>query len=166
MILAMFSALSAFFEFPLLFGYHPVSPGRDAVGAHDGTKVAIERFAMGTSLFGIYMAYYWFRRHKHREKDYMDQEEVVVPHVTGGPRHFFLDGWGFDKLYHKVFVAPFIAMARMNRADFVDTVYVFLARITRSCHGVLRLTQTGRIRWYAAGIAAGTVIALGMAVFS
>ena len=57
-------------------------------------------------------------------------------------------------------------MARINRADFIDAVYEFLAAITRSCHGLLRLTQTGRIRWYAAGIAAGTVVALGMAVFS
>ncbi len=165
-ILATFSVLGAFVEYPHVFGYYPGSPGIGSVGAHDATKVAIERFAIGTALFGIYMAYFWFRRHKHLEKDHMDKEEVVVPHMTGGPRHFFLDGWGFDKLYDRIFVAPFIAMARFNRADFVDSVYGFLARITRWCYRVLGLTQTGQIRWYAGGIAVGTVIVLGMAVFS
>ncbi len=81
-------------------------------------------------------------------------------------RHFFLDGWGFDKLYNKVFVAPFIALARINRADFFDAAYVFLARIARSCHSALQSTQTGRVRWYAAGLAVGTVVALGIAVLS
>jgi NADH-quinone oxidoreductase subunit L len=165
-ILATLSVLAAFVEFPILFNYHPIQPGISLVAVHDGTMVAIERFAVGTSLFGIYMAYYWFRRHKHMEKDYKNEDEVVVPHVTTGPRHFFLDGWGFDKLYNKVFVAPFIAIANHNRDDFVDSGYTFLARTVRSFHGALRLTQSGRIRWYAAGIAVGTVVALGMAVFA
>jgi len=165
-ILAVLSTLSSFIQYPLLFGYQPPSPGLGSVGAHDATKIAIELFAIGTSLFGIYMAYFWFRRRKHLDKDFMGQEEVVVPWVTTGPRHFFVDGWGFDKLYHRIWVAPFLVTAHKNRGDFIDSVYTLLARITGSFHGILELTQSGRIRWYAAGIAAGTVFALSMAVFS
>lgn len=165
-ILASFSALGALVEFPHHLGYYAESPGLGSVAAHDAVKIAIERIAIGTALFGIYMAYYWFRRHKHLEKDYMDKAEVVVPHVATGPRHFFLDGWGFDKLYNKIFVVPFIAMARFNRADYVDSFYGFIAWIPRFCYRLLRLTQTGRIRWYAAGVAVGSVVALSMVVFA
>lgn len=165
-ILATLSMLGAFLEYPRWFGYHPESPGLGSVGSHDGTKIAIERFAMGTSLFGIYMAYYWFRRHKHLEKDYSNQDEVVVPHVATGPRHFFLDGWGFDKLYQKTIVAPFVAVAQLNRADFVDSIYGAFANFASGCHTLLGLTQTGRIRWYAVSIAVGTIIVFGMAVFA
>ena len=158
--------LGAFLEYPRWFGYHPESPGLGSVGSHDGTKIAIEGFAMGTSLFGIYMAYYWFRRHKHLEKDYSNRDEVVVPHVATGPRHFFLDGWGFDKLYQKTIVAPFVAVAQLNRADFVDSIYGAFAKFASGCHTLLGLTQTGRIRWYAVSIAVGTIIVFGMAVFA
>ena len=48
----------------------------------------------------------------------------------------------------------------------IDSLYGFLAAIMRGFHAGLRLTQTGRIRWYAVGIAVGTVVVLGMAVFS
>jgi NADH-quinone oxidoreductase subunit L len=35
----------------------------------------------------------------------------------------------------------------------------------RAIHGQLVRTQTGQIRWYAMGMAAGTVVVLGAAVF-
>jgi hypothetical protein len=37
--------------------------------------------------------------------------------------------------------------------------------LTRQAHHLLSQTQTGHVRWYAASIAAGTVIFIALAVF-
>jgi len=64
-------------------------------------------------------------------------------------RQFWYSGWGFDWLYDRVVVAPFVALARMNKNDFVDLVFKLAASIARGVHHVLAVIQNGRLRWYA-----------------
>ena len=73
---------------------------------------------------------------------------------------FLRGGWGFDRLYELVFVKPFMALTRVNKSDAVDLVYRVTAGVTRGFHYVFALTQTGRLRWYAANMAFGLVIVL------
>ena len=73
---------------------------------------------------------------------------------------FFGSGWGFDWLYHHVFVAPFLWLAKANKNDAVDLVYRFAVAITRGFHHVGALVQTGRLRWYAANMAIGLILLL------
>ena len=73
---------------------------------------------------------------------------------------FFGSGWGFDWLYHHVFVAPFLWLAKANKNDVVDLVYRFTVAITRGFHHVGALVQTGRLRWYAANMAIGLILLL------
>lgn len=80
-------------------------------------------------------------------------------------RRFWLAGWGFDALYDLVFVQPYRWIAERNRADFVDDFYRGVARANVSLHGALSRTQTGRVRWYALGMAAGAVLLLAVVVF-
>ncbi len=54
---------------------------------------------------------------------------------------------------------------REGEPPYVDKIYGFTAGVVRLGHVGLRRTQTGQIRWYATGIAAGAVIVLGIAVF-
>jgi len=74
-------------------------------------------------------------------------------------------GWGFDALYNALFVQPYVYIAQANKDDFTDSFYNGLARITAAFHRALSVTQTGRLRWYMMGIAAGAVIVLAIVVF-
>ena len=69
-------------------------------------------------------------------------------------------GWAFDVLYDAVIVKPFVALSRINKNDVVDLVFTGTAALSRALHRALALTQSGRIRWYAANMAAGVVVVL------
>jgi NADH-quinone oxidoreductase subunit L len=70
---------------------------------------------------------------------------------------FWFSDWGMDWLYDRLFVRPVVWIARVNKADVVDSIYVGLASVATFCYRVLSLTETGKLRWYAAWIAGGTV---------
>ena len=72
-------------------------------------------------------------------------------------QRFWSSDWGMDWLYDRLFVRPVVWIARVNKADVVDSIYVGLASVAAFCYRVLRLTETGKLRWYAAWIAGGTV---------
>ena len=71
---------------------------------------------------------------------------------------FWRGGWGFDWLYDRVFVKPFAFAARINKSDVVDLAFRTAAAVTRGLHYLGALTQTGRLRWYAANMAIGLVL--------
>jgi NADH-quinone oxidoreductase subunit L len=77
----------------------------------------------------------------------------------------WLSGWGFDWLYERLFVRPIVWLARINKRDAVDSFYTGIAKISEFAYRGLSLTQTGRIRWYAAGIAAGSALFVAIAMF-
>jgi NADH-quinone oxidoreductase subunit L len=70
-------------------------------------------------------------------------------------------GWGFDRLYDHLFVRPWFALTR-NSGEMLDRGYEWLAVGAESCHGWMSHTQTGHVRWYAATIAVGTLMLLGL----
>lgn len=73
-------------------------------------------------------------------------------------------GWGFDRIYDLALVRPFTGAARLNRDDALDVLTRAVTRTAIFLHAVLRLMQTGSIRWYAAVMAFGAVVIIGMAV--
>jgi NADH-quinone oxidoreductase subunit L len=78
---------------------------------------------------------------------------------------FWFVGWGFDWLYDKAFVRPYVWLAQANKDDVVDLVFDGIGRLAQVFHRALSLTQTGKMRWYATGIGIGAVIAIALAVF-
>ena len=74
--------------------------------------------------------------------------------------------WGFDALYDRIVVWPFLWLARINRNDYIDAIYTGVARLSERGYQALSRTQNGQLRWYAASIAAGSVILVAIAVFS
>jgi NADH-quinone oxidoreductase subunit L len=72
-------------------------------------------------------------------------------------RLWFAD-WGMDWLYDRLFVRPVMWFARINKDDFVDAGVRGLAALTRGSYRLLSYTETGRLRWYAAGIALGSAL--------
>lgn len=75
-------------------------------------------------------------------------------------------GWGFDWFYNWLFVRPFQWLTRHSKNDIVDTPVRGLGQLTVFGYRTLRLTQTGHVRWYAMGIAMGTIAILAIAFFA
>jgi NADH-quinone oxidoreductase subunit L len=75
---------------------------------------------------------------------------------------WWVQDWGFDWLYDKLLVQPFAWFARINFRDGIDLAILTLPTGLRALHGALSRTETGRIRWYAAGMAAGALVVVGM----
>jgi len=92
-------------------------------------------------------------------------ERMAKNPAMSAVRAFWFSGWGFDRLYDTVLVSPFLWIARINRNDAVDSWYSAVASVNRGLHALLSRSQTGNIRWYAAALAAGAVVCLGIVLF-
>ena len=77
---------------------------------------------------------------------------------------YLLSGWGFDWVYDRLVVRPFARLAEWNRKDVVDRGSDAVAWVSTVSSTVLSLTQTGNIRWYAAAITLGALVAIGILV--
>jgi NADH-quinone oxidoreductase subunit L len=71
-----------------------------------------------------------------------------------------------DWLYDRVFVRPLEWLARIDKQDFIDSFYDAIQFVTQWSWRVLRRTENGRLRWYAAGVTAGTVIFIAIALWA
>jgi NADH-quinone oxidoreductase subunit L len=80
-------------------------------------------------------------------------------------KQFWAVGCGFDWVYLRALKRPYRRLSWLDRNDIVDSFYTGVAALTRGFYYMLSATQTGRIRWYAAGIAAGMVTFLALAVW-
>ena len=157
-VLSVLSVLGGFIPLPL----HTALPA--AAHPAGGAALALELSAAAVSVLGVYLAYYFFLRHPHAV------DEKITAGLTGRLKdrlqRLWYAGWGFDWFYNLLFVRPFYWVARVNRHDVVDNVYSGIAWLSRIFHRLLSYTQTGRLRWYAAGLAGGSVIIVAIAVFS
>jgi NADH-quinone oxidoreductase subunit L len=75
---------------------------------------------------------------------------------------WWVQDWGFDWLYDRLLVQPFAGFARVNLRDGIDLALLTLPAGLRVLHEALARTETGRIRWYACGMAAGALLVIGM----
>jgi len=73
--------------------------------------------------------------------------------------------WGMDWLYDRLFVWPVVAVARLNKSDVVDAFYRALAWLGHLCWRGLSATETGRVRWYATGLATGAIVLMAIVLF-
>ncbi|MDA8170426.1 MAG: NADH-quinone oxidoreductase subunit L [Nitrospiraceae bacterium] len=123
------------------------------------TELLLESVSAIVSLAGIYLAYFFFLA----APEYSGE----LAHTAPGRalRSFWFYGWGFDWLYEKILVAPYRWFARANSNDAVDLVYSFIAAANRFFHYGLSLSQTGKVRFYAAVLALGAALTITIAVF-
>jgi NADH-quinone oxidoreductase subunit L len=166
-ILAILSIFGGFVELPETLGNLPlfskfmqnVFPRESVEYAGAGTALMLQIIASAASIAGVIIAYVFFIG----QPQYA--ESLSKTSVGSTLKRFWFSGWGFDRLYDILFVRPFIWLIQINRDDFIDLIYTGIAAINRILHAVLSATQTGNIRWYAMGIAAGAVVFLGIVVF-
>jgi len=80
-------------------------------------------------------------------------------------RRFLLGGMGFDWVYDRVIVRPYVSAARALREDVVDRVFDGLAIFVGFLGWAMSATQTGRVRNYATGLALGAVVVAFVLIF-
>jgi len=70
---------------------------------------------------------------------------------------FWKSAFGFDWLYDRLFVRPFVWAAEVNRNDVVDWLIGLIPLSLRGANSLAAATQTGNLRWYAFAAGAGAV---------
>src|SRR5580700_2048295 len=159
LILAVLAVVAGYLKAPLLAFLRSALP--QTIEAHTGglTEIRSEAIAAVVFLIGLYLAYVF-----HLQKRSL--ADVLVANPVGRLLHrwWFAD-WGFDWLYDKAFVQPFIWATRINKSDFVDALYTGIARLAELSYRGSSSTETGRVRWYAAAMAAGSVLFIALVLF-
>lgn len=108
---------------------------------------------------GIALAYQFYYRRP-------SASAVLAQHPMGARASSFLySGWAFDGLYQKLLINPFLWLVRVNKGDLIDGFYSLIVWWMRLWYSLLSMTQTGRVQWYAAGIALGVVVIVGIGIW-
>ncbi|MBC3474132.1 NADH-quinone oxidoreductase subunit L [Pseudomonas taiwanensis] len=72
--------------------------------------------------------------------------------------------WGFDWIYDKLFVKPYLLISHILRKDPVDRSIGLIPRMARGGNVAMSKTETGQLRWYTASITVGAVLVIGAVV--
>jgi NADH-quinone oxidoreductase subunit L len=164
-ILAVLSIIGGFVELPetlgnlSLFSDFLQTVFSEKIIEHGVGEGMLQIIASLVSLAGIFIAYLFFVRVP------LYADRIARVPILESIRKFFLAGWDFDTLYDRLFIRPFMWLARTCRHDFIDSFYTVIAALNRKLSTILSKTQTGNIRWYAMGIVVGAVVFMGLVMF-
>ncbi len=135
---------------PPLAGVLPESAGH----AGGEAKHSLEIVSGCIALAGILLAAMLF----------LGKRSFVTSVANSAPGRFlsawWFAAWGFDWLYDKIFVQPYLFLCRVLARDPIDGAIGIVPRLARGGHGVLSRSETGHLRWYAISIAGGAVLVL------
>jgi NADH-quinone oxidoreductase subunit L len=166
-VLAVLSVIGGFIELPHTLGnftpfsdfLHNTLPAVRAFKESMTLELMFQVITAVTSLIGIYLAYFFIIRNPEYVRQFRSSGSGALL------QRFLFAGWGFDWLYDKVIVYPYVWLAQIDKQDFIDLIFEGLARGSRLSHRILSQTQTGFLRKYAMGIAIGAIIAIGVVIF-
>jgi NADH-quinone oxidoreductase subunit L len=159
-ILAALSIIGGFVELPAPWGNLPlftrflsaVLPDPAVARGDSGTELTLQAVTAVIAVGGIALAYLFYLQMPHRISP-------LASTPTGSLlRRFLAAGWGFDWLYDRVFVGPYIWFAHADRNDVVDQLYRGVAGLLVTAYHGLSQTQTGQARSYAMGIGLGAIL--------
>jgi NADH-quinone oxidoreductase subunit L len=159
-VLGGLSLLSGFIEMPPFMGGKPFFSdflssvfARPAAlgtfGAQEATSW-VPVTASFISVIGIAVAFVFYLGAPRRLERFAKRMDPI--------KGFFYSGLGFDFAYDLLFVRPFAFLARTNRNDFMDLFFNFIAWINMIFNRLLSISQTGKLRWYAAMIGGGAAV--------
>jgi NADH-quinone oxidoreductase subunit L len=160
-VLAILSIIAGFVEWPhnwvhlTLFSdfTQRVLPATELNPSHP-SELVFQLIAILTTLGGIYVGYELYYR-----STALIERWNQLP-VTAWLRDFWYSGWGFDKLYHTLFVKPFVFITNLNKSDVIDRLYTGIAAGSRSLNRWFSVSQNGSLRWYVAGVLIGILFIL------
>lgn len=107
-------------------------------------------------IVGVFVGYWIYGRDSIGQPTALDR---------GSAGHFLLGGWGFDAVYDRLLVNPFVRLAQLCKNEPLDAIYDGLVVVAKRLHGWLALSQTGSLRWYAANMSVGLALVLALAVY-
>lgn len=95
---------------------------------------------------------------------YFPKKGVVAVPSESNLSSFLQGGLGFDSLYRNLFVKPFIWLSKINKNDVIDSLVKGISWNVLTWHEVLKTSQNGQLRWYAAMLGIGVALLLGVAL--
>ncbi|MGP4123381.1 MAG: NADH-quinone oxidoreductase subunit L [Sodalis sp. (in: enterobacteria)] len=126
--------------------------------SHDG-KLALELTSGAVSIIGIFLA----------AALWLGQRRLVNAVSASVPGRFlsawWFDAWGFDWLYEKIFVKPYLAIARLLARDPLNTVMNLPALLACWAERSLTVSENGQLRWYATSLGLGAFFVVTLLVF-
>ena len=157
-VLAFFAIVAGYLKGPFLAVMDSVLPR--TVEAHTGlTEASSEAVAALLFLVGVYFAWLFHQRKR-------SLADALVANPAAHALHeWWFEGWGFDRIYDKAFVQPFVWVSQINKSDFIDAFYTRVSRLTDFFYREIIRTETGRVRWYAAAMAGGSVLFIAVVLF-
>jgi len=153
MLLMVLALLGGWIQVPLDAVF---SSGAGHEEAH--VSLLVHAVMIAAPFLGIGVSYLFFM------SKVFDLDKLMANPLANSLHRFWFSGWGMDALYQRIFVNPFLYLARINRSDLIDSFYASLVSITRSAHLMLARTQTGYLGWYALSMAAGLVLIISLGV--
>ncbi|HEX9017067.1 MAG TPA: proton-conducting transporter membrane subunit, partial [Chloroflexota bacterium] len=167
-LLAALSIVGGFVEMPRTLGgfsafaelLRPALPASTHEEIAVGTEAALQLSAVVVSLLGIYLAYIYYLRSPERAAGMSTGEWGSLF------SRWWRAGWGFDWLYDLLFVRPLSWVANTNRADVVNLFWDGVGQLNALLNRGLAATESGIVRWYAAGVAVGAVLLIAIGAFA
>jgi NADH-quinone oxidoreductase subunit L len=123
-------------------------------GPASSAKLSVELLSAAVALSGIGVAAWLF----FGKPAFMDRLEKTA--LARKLEQLWFNAFGFDWLYDRLFVKPYLWAVRVNGRDWFD---VIIGGIPLLLTGLNRLTshsESGRLRWYAASMAFGAVLVI------
>ncbi|MBS1681237.1 MAG: NADH-quinone oxidoreductase subunit L [Bacteroidetes bacterium] len=165
LILAGLSTVGGFIELPHSFGHFtafsdflkPVLPSVMVLEDFEGIEWIVQLIAAGVALSGVYVAYFF----------YILKPELAdeLKSSAADLHSFWFSGWGFDSLYDKLIVKPYVLLSNINKKDVVDKLYEAMVWLAEFFNRLLSYTQSGILRWYIMGIVLGGILLLTISLF-
>jgi NADH-quinone oxidoreductase subunit L len=97
---------------------------------------------------------------------WLGKRSLVSAVAKSAPGRFFgtwwFHAWGFDWLYDKVFIKPFLGIAWLIKRDPLNAVMNTPAILSRLAGRGLVFSENGYLRWYVASMSIGAVVVLGL----
>ncbi|QHA88698.1 NADH-quinone oxidoreductase subunit L [Serratia rhizosphaerae] len=99
---------------------------------------------------------------------WLGKRRLVSSVAASAPGRFFstwwFHAWGFDWLYDKVFVKPYLGVARLLQSDPLNSLMNIPAVFSRWGNRGLTVSENGQVRWYIASMGVGAVVVLALLI--
>ena len=161
LILAFLSIVGGYVRAPLAELLGAVLPwNQGGTRSASFTETASVGLAALVFFLGLYLAYIFFLRRRNYAASLASSPVGSVLH------RFWFSDWGMDWLYDRLFVRPVVWMAKAGKGDLIDGFYAGVGRLTEIAWRGMSRTESGKLRWYAAAIAGGTIVLIAVVIFS
>ena len=161
LILAFFSMAGGYIRTPFASYLSTVLPWNQGITRSVSFGEMFSEGIVALVFFlGLGLAYMLFLRRR-------DYSTALASSPVGSVLYrFWFSDWGMDWLYDHLFVRPVVWLAKVGNGDPIDGFYAGVGRLNEIAWRGLSLTQSGRLRWYAAAIAGGTIVLIAVVIFS